>query len=91
LQKQTPNGTPKKTKTRLKAKLRKVAGQATMTTSTTNLKFKTIYKPGGTATIALNKWSGRVTETITDPSGQARWSGLYFRTHDNNLVIITVY
>jgi hypothetical protein len=43
----------KKTKARLKAKIRKIAGQATMTTSTTNLKFKTIYKPGGTATIAL--------------------------------------
>ena len=80
-----------KTKARIKAKLRKVAGQATMTTSTTNLKFKTIYKPGGTATIALKKWSGRVSETVSDPSGQGRWSGFQLRTRTNNLVIITVY
>ena len=71
----------KKTKARLKAKLRKVAGQATMTTSTTNPKFKTIYKPaGGMAMIALRKWSGRVMETVTGPSGQGQWSGLHLRT-----------
>ena len=80
-----------KTKARLKAKLRKIAGQATMTTSTTNLKFKTIYKPGGTATIALNKWSGRVLEPVIDPLGQGRWSGFQLRTQTNNLVIVTVY
>ena len=80
-----------KTRARIKAKLRKVAGQATITTSTTNLKFKTIYKPGGTATIALKKWSGRVSETVLDSSGQGRWSGFQLRTQTSNLVIITVY
>ena len=80
-----------KTTARLKAKLRNIAGKVTMTTSTTNLKFKTNYKPGGTATIALHKWSGRVMETIKDKSGQGRWSGFQLRTKDKNIVIITVY
>jgi hypothetical protein len=59
-----------KTKSTNQSKLRNITGQATMTTSTTNLKFKTIYKPGGTATIAIRKWSGRVLKEVTDPSGQ---------------------
>jgi hypothetical protein len=62
-----------------------------MTTSTRSLKFKTIYKPGGTATIVMKKWSGRIMETVTDPLGQGRWSGFQLRTKDKNLVIITAY
>jgi hypothetical protein len=81
----------RKTKARIKAKLRNITGQATMTTSTTNLKFKTICKPGGRTTIAMRKCSGRVLETVTDPSGQGRWSGFQLRTKDKNLIIITVY
>ena len=71
-----------KTTARLIAKLRKTAGKATIATSTTNLKFKSTYKPGGTATIALHEWSGRVMESIRDQSGQARWSGFQLRTKD---------
>ena len=81
----------KKTTSRLKAKLRSIAGQATMSTSTTNLKFKSIYKPGGTATIALQNWSGRVTKTITNNSGQGRWSGFQLRTKTRQLIVLTVY
>jgi hypothetical protein len=81
----------KNTKARLKSKLRHIAGKSTMTTSTTSLKFKSTYKPGGTTTIALNDWAGRVIQTVKDPSGQGRWSGFQMRTKNHNIVIVTAY
>ena len=75
---------------RLKAKLRKHSNHGHMTHSTSSIKVSSYYKPGGTATIALNKWSGRITNCITDTSGQGRWSGFILRAR-KPIVVITAY
>ena len=61
-----------------------------MATSTSAIQVTSYYKPGGTATIALNKWSGRVNEQIHDKTGQGRWSGFKLRAH-RPIIVVTAY
>lgn len=75
---------------RLKGRLRKQSNHLNMTTSTSAIKVQSYYKPGGTATIALNNWAGRVIEPIQDKSGQGRWSGFKIRAH-RPIIVITAY
>lgn len=51
------------------------------------------YKPGGTITTAVKKWSTRCTgDAIVDPRGLGRWSGLTFLgRRDRKLSVITGY
>ena len=58
-----------RTKAIMKATLRKHFKYAIMTTSTTTMKFKDDYKPGGTCTIISNNWTGRSLENINDTTG----------------------
>jgi hypothetical protein len=50
------------------------------------------YLSGGTATIAANEWTGRLSESGADPRGLGRWS--YIRTKgrsEKQLLIVTIY
>jgi hypothetical protein len=80
-----------KNQTIMKSVLRKHFKHATMQTSTTTMKFDDDYKPGGTCTVITNDWTGRVLTSITDETGQGRWSGIVIRAHWFNIAIITAY
>jgi hypothetical protein len=75
----------------MKSVLRKHFKQAIMQTSTTTMNFTDDYKPGGTCTVTTNKWMRRTLTTISDDTGQGRWSGTVIRAHWYNIAIITVY
>jgi hypothetical protein len=76
---------------RTKAKLRRHFKHASMSTSTSSIKFETYYKPGRTATIAAQQWAGRVTDTVTDNTGKGRWSGVQMANKRTTIMIITGY
>ena len=61
-----------------------------LTNSSSAVKAQNYYKPGGTMTMTVRNYAGRVLKQGTDALG--RWSYQYFRCKDNRcLVIITAY
>jgi hypothetical protein len=63
-----------------------------LTTSSSNEPTRTPFQPGGTMTIAKDKYTGRIIGTIKDESNMGRWSGYKFSTTlQHNLNILTVY
>jgi hypothetical protein len=65
---------------------------ALINTSSNNEPTKTKYQPGGTATIILNKYTGRATKPIIDFSGMGRWSGYQLQGNNNQTTnVITAY
>jgi hypothetical protein len=63
-----------------------------MSTSCNNEPCRTNYQPGGTATIIIDKVSGRISNKIVDSSGMGRWSGFSLLDNTNKLVnVITAY
>jgi hypothetical protein len=66
--------------------------QVKIATTTSSLKFDSLYKPGGTCTIALDSTNGSICNHISDSSGQGRWSGfLMQRRHNKQLLVLTAY
>jgi hypothetical protein len=69
-----------------------VTSLSKISTSGSSEATDTDYQPGGTACVAMGKWTGRVTTRITDSSGLGRWSG--FRLQGKNqksLIVISAY
>ena len=63
-----------KGKRQLNRIVRKQWKRAHITTSNIENKVTTLYQPGGTAIIATNKISPRITDSGVDPQGMGRWS-----------------
>jgi exonuclease III len=51
---------------KLYKKFQKVYHQARIGTSSSTIKYNTIYQPGGTSTIVMDKYTGQVTSTGSD-------------------------
>jgi hypothetical protein len=50
------------------------------------------FQPGGTACVALGKWTGRITTRLTDDSGLGRWSGFHIQgKNQKSVVVISAY
>ena len=45
-----------------------------LTTTTSSIKFDRLYKPGGTAMLITNEWTGRILNCDADNSGLGRWT-----------------
>jgi len=71
--------------------VKKSFGQASISTSASNIKFHTEYKPGGTATIAGGPIHTRVLAQGTDPE-LGRWSYITLQTKNNKkITFLNVY
>lgn len=72
--------------------LQKYDSQVKLSTTTSSLRFDSLYKPGGTCTIANGNTNGFICETIQDYTGLGRWSGFVLqRRHHKKLLIMTAY
>lgn len=72
--------------------LKNIWQHSTFQISASNEKFESNYQPGGTVTIAVNRWTSRVIEKGVDPSGLGRWSYITFRGKNNKcLTVVTGY
>jgi hypothetical protein len=72
--------------------LRKHLRHHRLITSCGPAKARHAFLPGGTATIVANNWTGRISDSGSDPHGLGRWT--YVRTKGRTaarLLIITVY
>jgi hypothetical protein len=49
------------------------------------------YQPGGTCTMALDKWASRVISKDEDPQKLGRWSTIKIRLRGTEIAFITVY
>ena len=71
--------------------IRKSYTQACVTTSASNIKFHTEYKPGGTATITGAPLHARVLAQEADPN-LGRWSYITLQAKNNRkITFLTVY
>jgi hypothetical protein len=70
--------------------LRKHFKHHRLVTSTSQADAAHSYLPGGTATLAVNEWTGRISETGADLSGLGHWS--FIRTKgksEKKLLVVT--
>jgi hypothetical protein len=72
--------------------IQKINKQANLSVCSSTEVGSSDYQPGGVASCITGKWTGRITETINDPSGLGRWAGhIIHGGKDNNIVVITAY
>jgi hypothetical protein len=63
-----------------------------VTTSSNVEPSRTSYQPGGTMTVAMTKYTGRIINIIKDDTLMGRWSGFTLSNNfQHNLNIVTVY
>jgi hypothetical protein len=63
-----------------------------LATSTSDIQFNGVYKPGGTCMAVTGPWSGRTRKTGKDKKGLGRWSFVELVTKMSGILIIcTVY
>ncbi len=61
-------------------------------TATSSVKFERTFKPGGTASLITNEWTGRILRCDRDPSGLGRWTTTTMTgRHHRKIAIITAY
>jgi hypothetical protein len=78
-------------KNKLYKKFNRIFHQVKLSTSRSTIKYKTLYQPGGTATIVTNNYTGRVTGTGSD-TGLGRWSYLkILGSKGRTIILATVY
>jgi hypothetical protein len=66
--------------------------QANLSVSSSTEMGTSDYQPGGACNCIKGRWTGRIKESVTDPSGLGRWAGhILYGKKDNNIVIITAY
>jgi len=75
------------TSSSLRTQCRQVTSQARFATSTSAEKAQDWFKPGGTLTLAMNKWTGRIIDSASDPV-LGRWSYLEFIGKQNKRIIV---
>jgi hypothetical protein len=66
--------------------LRKTFGGARVEFCTSDVCFERRYKPGGTATAALENWIHRVVGSGRDPNGCGRWSYVTYSGKGSKLI-----
>jgi hypothetical protein len=67
-------------------------GTAILALSTSSLRSRTPYKPGGTLTGISNELCGRFQSSGSDPHGLGRWSFIQLTAKDGkSLVVVTAY
>jgi hypothetical protein len=59
--------------------------------SESDMKFDSNYKPGGTLTTVVGGWQARISDRGSDPTGLGRWNYLKFSSNRKNLIVITAY
>ena len=63
-----------------------------MVSTSSAIKFERIYKPGGTASLITNEWTGRIIASETDSSGLGRWTTFTLNgKRHRKIAIITAY
>ena len=63
-----------------------------MISTSSTIKFERIYKPGGTASLITNEWTGRIITSETDSSGLGRWTTFTLNgKRHRKIAIITAY
>ena len=61
-------------------------------TTTSSVKFERIFKPGGTASLTTNEWTGRILRCEADPSGLGRWTTTVMTGRKNRkIALINAY
>ena len=61
-------------------------------TSISSIKFKRIYKPGGTASLITNEWTGCILHCKADTSGLGRWTTtMMTRKRHQKIAVISAY
>ena len=59
---------------KLPAIIKRFFNHSRLTTTTSSIKFEKAYKPGGTAALLTNEWTGRIFQCEQDSSGLGRWT-----------------
>ena len=81
----------KDTKSTITSTLRRYFSRTTFSVSQSNIKFDSIFQPGGTLSVATNKWSTR-TSTSCDPRQMGRWSEITLTGKlEHKVTIFSVY
>jgi hypothetical protein len=76
----------------LRCNLKNIFQSSSFQTSHTPEQFHSLYQPGGTITIALNRWTSRILHKGEDPYGLGRWSYMIMRGRGTmKLAVITGY
>jgi exonuclease III len=70
---------------------RKVYHQTKISTSSSSIKYNSLYQPGGTATLVTNKYTGRVTRYHGDDKDLGRWSYLKILGKGRTILLVTIY
>jgi hypothetical protein len=69
-----------------------INNQTKLSYSGSNEASDTDFQPGGTASVALGKWTGRITKRIVDSSGLERWSGFHLQGKgQKSLIVLSAY
>ena len=80
------------TSTRIPAITKRFFNQSRLITSSSAVKFQRIFKPGGTATLITNEWTGRILTCEQDSSGLGRWTTTKMTgKRHKKIAIITAY
>jgi len=80
-----------KTVTQLRGQCRRVNPQLQFATSTSAEKASDWFKPGGTLTMTLNQWSGRVIQSGTDTNLGHRSYLKLIGKHEKRLIVMSGY
>ena len=60
--------------------------------ASSSIKFDRIYKPGGTASLITNEWTGRILNCDTDTTGLGRWTTITLNgKRHRKIAIISAY
>ena len=77
---------------RLEAITKKFFRHSRLTTASSSIKFERMFKPGGTATLITNEWTGRILKCESDPSGLGRWTtAMLTGKQHRKIAIISAY
>jgi exonuclease III len=71
-------------------KFQRIYHQTKISTSSSNIKYNSLYQPGGTATIVTDKYTGRVTSYGSDTE-LGRWSFIKILGKGRTIILATVY
>jgi hypothetical protein len=86
------NWNDKDVEKRCKAKINQFFPHNVLATSSSAINYKSIYQPGGTATLLAGDWSGRKMETGSDDTQEGRWSYVTVQGKEKTkLIMITGY
>ena len=78
-------------KSKLHEKFRRVYHHIKPSTSSNSIKYNTLYQPGGTITMAMDQYTGRITNQGSDQE-LGRWSFIeILGSQERKIIITTIY